>query len=171
MGCLDSATQRRRAPDRNLPTPTAHGHWALLRALWSGARECTTAHSQQISSHLLRKAELAKLESLMPHDELRHADLPNIRAERFVLITGQAICWKCHAPIKVSALVLDVHEEMDPEYGDWSVSQGRIMLLTQPGAVFFPCGAEVPSETDVFNLHLEAEAGFSESAWLNDLSI
>jgi hypothetical protein len=161
------------------------------------------------------------MESLMPHDELRQSDLPNIRAERFALITGQASCWKCHAPIKVSALVLDVHEEMDPEYGDWSVSHGRIMLqfitslnadvfeqvklvapwlrpgfsrmaeatylanhcprcsaiqgerfLTQPGAVFFPCGTEVkPFETDVFNLNLEAEAGFSESAWLDDLSI
>lgn len=155
----------------------------------------------------------------MPHYELRQSDLPNIMAERFALITGGASCWKCHAPIKVSALVLDEHEEMDREYGDWSVSQGRIMLqfitslnadaltrvrqvapwirpgfsrmaeatylanhcpqcgaiqgewfLTQPGAVFFPCDTAVPDfETRVFDLHLEAEAGFSESAWLDAL--
>jgi hypothetical protein len=45
-------------------------------------------------------------------------------------------------------------------------------FLTRPGAVFFPCDTEVPNfETRVFDVHLEAAADFSESAWLDHLKI
>lgn len=43
------------------------------------------------------------------------ADLPNIRAKRFALLTGPHICYKCEKPTRVSAIGLADHEELGEE--------------------------------------------------------
>lgn len=100
----------------------------VLGARWDPEKRCWWTEARDLEPFARwRSPQAAAPDPIVPV-VLAEPEIPCVRALGFALITAPTRCWKCHASIQVSAVILDQYEEMDPEYGDWSAGTDRMML-------------------------------------------
>jgi hypothetical protein len=100
----------------------------ILGAAWDPEKRCWYTEARDLQPFARWRSPQAPTSDPVVPAMLPEPELPCVRAPRFALITASTRCWKCHASIAVSAVVLDQFEEQDPEYGDWSAGTDRTML-------------------------------------------